>query len=223
MELRERSTDKSAYGAHELSIELRPHDRPIIRQPRAHKDFGLVEFKRLHRYDLHVEQLNKAVDLLSLKCSKVVPYFDPLDGGIHAKLLFVLRSPVLGAVESGFVSRDNNDAAAANTFRVFENAGIPREQVALWNAIPWYSKPPFRKADIELGACCLEKVLPLFPSLVSVIFAGSVSRDVSKLIDSKLPFHFTPSPGAQSRLSDPHFIETISEALTSIWVGIAGI
>ncbi len=99
-----------------------------------------MEIKRLHRFDSHVEQLNKAVDSLSLEHPRKVPYFDPFDGGTQAKLLFVLRSPVLGAVESGFVSRDNDDAAAANTFRVFENAGIPREQFALWNAIPWYAQ-----------------------------------------------------------------------------------
>ena len=127
---------------------------------------------------------------------------------------------MLGAVESGFVSRDNDDAAAANVFRIFQEANIPREQTALWNAIPWYSAPPFRKVDLKLGGQCLEAAIKLFCSVKAIVFAGKISKAVSEFVDTELPTYFTLSPGAQSRLTDPNFVDTITEDLRRIWIEI---
>ena len=46
------------------------------------------------------------------KLDKEVPNFDPLDGGVWAECLFVLEAPGKMAVESGFISRNNNDETA---------------------------------------------------------------------------------------------------------------
>src|ERR1700683_3159077 len=47
-----------------------------------------------------------------------VPNFDPLDGGIRAKCLFLLEAPGPKAVASGFVSRNNPDETAKNWFEL---------------------------------------------------------------------------------------------------------
>ena len=57
-----------------------------------------------------------------------VPNFDPLDGGIRAKCLFVLEAPGPKTKDSGFISRNNNDETAKNFFEINRVAEIPREK-----------------------------------------------------------------------------------------------
>lgn len=45
---------------------------------------------------------------------KELPCFDPYDGGIHAKALFLLEAPGPKAVSSTFISRNNPDPTARN-------------------------------------------------------------------------------------------------------------
>ena len=136
--------------------------KPLITGPKGHRDPNILTYKHLHKFDAHTKPLNLLANQMSDECPARVPYFDPFDGGIKAKLLFVLQSPVHGAEESCFVSRDNDDTSAGNTYFIFDQAGMPREETALWNIVPWYARPPFKKADLKRGATCLARVLPLF-------------------------------------------------------------
>jgi len=45
-----------------------------------------------------------------------IPYFDPLDGGVDAKALFLLEAPGPKAIRSGFISRNNPDETAKNFY-----------------------------------------------------------------------------------------------------------
>lgn len=67
-----------------------------------------------------------------------IPYFDPLDGGIEAKVLFILEAPGPKAVASGFISRNNPDESAKNLFLLLREAGFERRDTLLWNIVPWY-------------------------------------------------------------------------------------
>ncbi len=67
-----------------------------------------------------------------------VPHFDPLDGGINARVLFLLEAPGAKAVASGFVSRNNPDETARNFFDLNMAAGIARRDTVCWNVVPWY-------------------------------------------------------------------------------------
>src|SRR5258707_532063 len=68
-----------------------------------------------------------------------VPEFDPLDGGVDAKILFLFEKPGPMTAEdgrragSGFISRDNNDPTAEATFDFMGQAGIPRKSTVIWN------------------------------------------------------------------------------------------
>ncbi len=53
-----------------------------------------------------------------------IPYFDPLDGGISAKILYLLEAPGPRAVDAGFISRNNPDETAKNFYLLNEEAGI---------------------------------------------------------------------------------------------------
>lgn len=89
-------------------------------------------------YDAHVAALTAFVDSIRAEGHPDVPYFDPLDGGVHAECLFVLEAPGPKAVRSGFVSRNNPDETAKNWFEMNLEVGIDRKRTAIWNVVPWY-------------------------------------------------------------------------------------
>jgi hypothetical protein len=113
----------------------------------------------------HMEPLVKYVDDLRVRGRGAVPDFDPLDGGTNATLLLVLQNPGPKAVASGFISRDNNDETAANTFYLLREADVPRDRTALWNIVPWFSGLSVRDADLDDGAAELDGALQLLPHL----------------------------------------------------------
>ena len=77
-----------------------------------------------------------------------VPEFDPLDGGVDARVLFLLEKPgpmtsgVDGTKQrtgSGFISRNNDDPTAEAIFNFMQQAGISRKMTISWNVIPWWN------------------------------------------------------------------------------------
>ncbi|MSQ51674.1 MAG: hypothetical protein EXR28_07280 [Betaproteobacteria bacterium] len=67
-----------------------------------------------------------------------VPGFDPKNGNERAKYLFLLEAPGPRAVETGQISFDNPDPTARNLRCQLKAAGIAREEIALWNTVPWF-------------------------------------------------------------------------------------
>ena len=103
------------------------------------------------------------------KLAKQVPYFDPRDGGISARVLFMLEAPGPKAVWSGFISRDNPDPTARNFRHLLAVAGIAREETLLWNIVPWYigNRARIRSAqrrDIKEGAAYMARLPPCYHS-----------------------------------------------------------
>ena len=121
-----------------------------------------------------------------------IPYFDPMDGGINAKCLFLGEAPGPEAVKSGFVSRNNPDNSARNFFELSREAAIAREQTVAWNIVPWYIgsgkkiRPALRK-DIREGEVFLLRLLLLFPNLSVVVLAGKKAQVIEGLIQKHLP------------------------------------
>ena len=106
-----------------------------------------------------------------------VPDFDPLDGGIEARLLVLLEKPgrkVCPPAGSGFVSRDNSDQTARTVHRFMAQAGVPRRGTALWNIVPWWNgTAALTGAEKRLGGGELPSLLPLLPALRVVVLAGN--------------------------------------------------
>ena len=70
-----------------------------------------------------------------------IPYFDPCDGGIHARMLILMEAPGPKAIGpraggSGFVSRNNPDPTASNLCKILQEVGIPRRETVIWNVVP---------------------------------------------------------------------------------------
>lgn len=113
-----------------------------------------------------------------------IPYFDPYDGGIHAKVLFLLEAPGRKAVEalgvsigSGFISRNNPDPSAKNMCNLLKAAGIPRTDTLLWNIVPWYvgSNSKIRavkKSDIETALSFFKELIDFLPNLKAIVLVG---------------------------------------------------
>jgi uracil-DNA glycosylase len=114
-----------------------------------------------------------------------VPSFDPENGNESAKFLFLLEAPGPKAVDSdrGMVSFNNPDATARNLRSQLEKAGIGREEIALWNIVPWFignnkgtSIRAANGSDIEAGIKYLEPLVLAMQNLRCVILVGAVAR-----------------------------------------------
>lgn len=114
-------------------------------RPRSMRDAAVRERRRAMLGDPHVKPLTDYVAKLLHSGSGEVPDFDPLDGGVNARVLFLFEKPgpmtAHGGkrVGSGFISRNNDDPTAEATFEFMERADIPRKLTVTWNLIPWWN------------------------------------------------------------------------------------
>src|SRR5690242_12415653 len=90
--------------------------------PRSMRDAGVRQRRRAMLTLPHVAPLTAYAAELRLRSSVEVPEFDPLDGGVDARVLFLLEKPgpmtadgsrFSGRSGSGFISRNNDDPTAA--------------------------------------------------------------------------------------------------------------
>ena len=153
------------------------------------------------------------------------PMFDPCDGGVEAKALFLLEAPGPKAVGSDFISRNNPDPTARNINGLLDESGFKRQETILWNIVPWYvGSPnkirPVKMSDIEKALPYLEKLLALLKDLQVIILVGKKAQKahshLSKFTD--LPIIDSYHPSNLSLNSDPNryseILEKFKEART---------
>jgi uracil-DNA glycosylase len=114
-----------------------------------------------------------------------VPYADPLDAGIEARVLIILEAPgpMTNAFNpvpgSGFISSDNDDATAENLWLARRQSGLI-DGVLIWNAVPWYLGPTKRKprvAEKREGGEILRELIQMLPELHTVVPLGDHAKD----------------------------------------------
>ena len=112
-----------------------------------------------------------------------VPDFDPLDGGIGARVLFVLEKPGPGILPDGFVSRDNGTPTAAAIRAFMAQAGLPRGETVLWNLVPWWNgTTAVTAAERAAGLAELEALLPLLPALDTAVLVGRTAGAAREIL-----------------------------------------
>ena len=112
-----------------------------------------------------------------------VPDFDPMDGGVHARALFLFERPAGGALASGFVSRNNDDQTAHNMFNFMLEAGLQRADTCIWNIIPfWNGAAKATPADLELGAGLLSGLFDHLPHLRVIVLVGRKAERARPLL-----------------------------------------
>lgn len=153
---------------------------------------------------LHLPHILPLVDYLDsikeelgsdVKC----PMFDPCDGGINAKALFLQQDPGEKAVESGFISRNNHDQTAKNTNHLLHEAGFRREETILWNIVPWYvGTGNIKDSDIERAMPFLEQLPSLIEDLKVIILVGKKAQGafsyLSRITELPILCSYHPSP-----------------------------
>lgn len=115
--------------------------------------------------------------------TREVPGFDQQNGNEQAEYLFLLEAPGAKAVKAGQISFDNPDPTALNLRRQLEAAGITREEIALWNTVPWYignekgtSIRAANGSDIQAGIEYLKPLVTAMPNLCCIVLVGGAAR-----------------------------------------------
>ncbi len=121
-----------------------------------------------------------------------VPEFDPLDGGVNAQILFVFEKPGPMTAEagrrigSGFISRNNDDPTAENTYRFMREARIPRAVTAIWNSVPWWNGTrKIGRSERKDGADEFESLCGRLPRLSAVVMVGKSAERLKPYLEGR--------------------------------------
>lgn len=149
----------------------------------------------------HMTQLVQYARDLRQSKGFAVPDFDPMDGGTSASMLFLMEKPGPKASASGFISRDNNDSTAQATSQFLAEAGIPRVDTLLWNAIPfWNGTIKVTSQELVAGVVHLADLLDLLPNLRAIVLVGRKAERALDLVSRLgLPVHTSYHPSPKNR------------------------
>jgi hypothetical protein len=159
--------------------------------PRSMRDEGVRQRRRAMLNLPHVAKLTAYAAKLRLRGSVEVPEFDPLDGGVHARVLFLFEKPgpmtadgssFHGRAGSGFISRNNDDPTAAATMEFMQKAGIPRKLTG---------------SELRDGVECVKELVQMLPNLAAVVMVGQNAARARRDLESTELALFTsdhPSP-----------------------------
>jgi hypothetical protein len=159
--------------------------------PRSMRD-PVARARRRALLDLsHMKPLVRYVGELRTRDGVEVPDFDPCDGGVKARVLFLLEKPgpmtsenrIRGRSGSGFISRNNDDLTAEATFNFMQAAGIPRELTILWNVVPWWNgtRKVTHTERIE-GVNSILQLVELLPKLSTIVLVGKKAATARQLL-----------------------------------------
>lgn len=144
--------------------------------------------RRSRVFGAHVEPLNRWVESLRsrLPLGSEVPWFDPADGGVGARLLWLGDEPeqadLYTSGGTGFVSIDGPSHRSQNLRAAAVVAGIDRAALAVWNVQPCNLRE-LRRAGGGKGVDIptvelLQELLGLLPDLQVVVVAGRTPWEV---------------------------------------------
>jgi hypothetical protein len=128
----------------------------------------------------HVAALNAWVRREGQKRRLDIPWFDPGDAGVGARVVLLLESPGPKSTAqsgSGIISVDNNDPTAENVWTFRRDAGLV-EGVLHWNAVPWYlgKGAKVTEQDLNRALGLLRSLLLLLPALEIVVPMGNSAK-----------------------------------------------
>jgi hypothetical protein len=140
----------------------------------------------------HIAKLTEYAAQLRERNLGEVPDFDPLDGGVDARVLFLFEKPgpmtakAGNRAGSGFISRNNDDATAAATFDFMQQAGILRELTVIWNIVPWWNGTrKVTRQELSLGTACVKELISLRPLLAAVVMVGAKAAKAKPLLETR--------------------------------------
>jgi hypothetical protein len=170
-----------------VSTALEPEAPRSLRDPEARAA------RRKLLTEPHVRPLTQYVEDLRARSTAEFPDFDPLDGGVEARLLFLMEKPGPmtsaerdGRQGSGFISRDNDDPTAQAIFTFMRQADIPRRETVLWNLIPgWNGTRKVTAREVREGAQETLGLVRLLPNLRAVVLVGGKAGLAAPLLEGR--------------------------------------
>lgn len=147
----------------------------------------VVEEKKRRIRDPHVKPLNDLADRIAdsegLPHGQV-PYVDPDQGGVNARMLVLLDNPSTKAeagTGSGLLSIDNNDRTARNIREAYARHGVNHSDVVHWNVVPFpvagLKNGGSTPAERQRAARWTREVVELLSDLEIVLPLGGAARD----------------------------------------------
>mgnify|MGYP002779682983 CR=1 FL=1 len=185
-------------------------------------DPAVVEARRAALTAPHMAPLAVFAAGLRENTGKPVPDADPADGGVRAGLLLLLETPGPSWSRTGVVSADNPTPTGANLRRFLADAGIAREELLIWNAIPFVIHAPGaanrapRKSELKEGLSFLPPLLRLLPRLRVAVLAGRAAANAAPVIAAArrgLPVLTMPHPSPTFVCTSPAVPRRIAAAL----------
>jgi uracil-DNA glycosylase len=171
----------------------------------------------------HIAPIRALAERISAERRAPVPVPDPLDGGVAARMLLLLETPGPAVLRTGFVTRDSANGTAANLFWFLREAGIPRADTLIWNAVPWLihaegarNRAP-RRAEVAAAAPYLAPLLDLLPQLSVVVLAGRFAAGAAPAIAAlrtDLPLVAVPHPSPTFVCTSPTVPARIRQGLS---------
>lgn len=151
------------------------------------------------------------------------PSFDPCDGGVDARALFLLEAPGRKAVGSSFISCNNPDQTARNMNGLLRDAGLDRRDVLLWNIVPWYVGDenrirPVERADVDEALPYLGELIGLLRGLRVVVLVGKKAQSARSAIRrlTRVPILETHHPSPQVFNITPHRRDEAQEVFREV-------
>lgn len=155
--------------------------------------------------------------------NKYIPHFDSCDGGVMARVLFLLEAPGPQTMKSGFVSCNNPDQTARNMNALITNAGIQRHDILLWNIVPWYVGDgkrirPVNNDDLRESLPYTKQLLASLFHLQLIVLVGKKAQAATSVLRqvTSLPFVATYHPSPQVFNISPDKKQQTQEAFSSI-------
>lgn len=198
---------------------------------RSNRDASEVERKLGLLDEQHVAPLTEFVKRLRSQRGggEAVPWFDPDEAGVGARILVLLeapgpratgpRGPRPAARGSGFVSCNNDDPTAANMWSLLRDAGIDRRQdLVTWNVVPWYvgdgsAVRAVTVRDLKEARPALLELLTLLPDLRVTVLLGRKAAAGWRRAQIDFPSIEAPHPSPQVINIRPAARDEISGAL----------
>ena len=158
---------------------------------------------------------------------RVVPWFDPADGGAHARVLYLLEKPSRGSVmtEEGpvYVGLDNPTSGSRRMKALMAEAGVPREAMLIWNAVPWWNgTAKVTGEEVRAGADALDRLLALMPRLRAVVLVGRKAERAWALSGgAAVPVFVSAHPSANVRAAFPERWMAIPSVWAEAWRAVS--
>lgn len=201
---------------------------PRTDTPRSNREPQEVERKLSLLQASHVAPLTAFVERLRTEMPEAaIPYFDPTEAGVNARILLLLEAPGRrSALERGsnFVSPDNDDQSAQNMWELLAEVGTDRSRdIVTWNVVPWYLGDgtkirPARADDLDEAREATKELLSMLPRVRVVVLLGRPAAKAWSRLGINLPTIEAPHPSPLSLNTKPErriqLRAALAEALT---------